>query len=521
MMKRITYLMALLAVMVMASCGDSHVDTAKLVPDDAFFVARIDLMQAGEASGVSDNEKLIEKLKKELKKEHVPEDIREKIEEILDEPSESGIDLTEPVYIYCSLDKRGNPKEAGLVGSVSDDEKLANLLKTVADEANLGDVEEEDGVKYLDMKAGAVIFTDSWFFAGATENVDKQIDKLKDRFDGKGSLEGNEAFAKMLEKKGMVQMLMLGSGLKEMKDMKEADAMLPEGMSWADVAAIVSLSAGNGETAVTLEVVPMSDGWKKQVAELDKNFGDIDKTMARYISDEGLAAFVNLNGKSVAKLLSQAIKLMPRSYGTDDDDLNEIEAIVKRLCNCLEGPIIVGIPEMADEEMPAITAYVNTKDNTIVDFILEQSEGNDEVREESEGCYAIPMDYDYSPVYDQEGDLIDYNITPSEYMRFGYRNNKTYFVFGDIEPFEEPSKAFDISKLKGKGLYANFNFKFLNPFIEQMGNADRQMFGEVLDALDFIELYYDGDGKFVLRTTTKKKETNPLKVIMETASKMI
>lgn len=519
-MKKITYLFALLAIMVMASCGDSHVDTSKLVPDDAFFVARIDLMQAGEASGISNNDRLIEQLKKEMKKAHLPEDLREKIEEIIDSPSESGIDLTEPVYIYCSLDKRANPKEAGLVGSVSDDDKLAELLQVVADEANLGDMEEEDGVKYLNLKAGAVIFTDNWFFAGATEDVKKQIDKLKDRFDGNGSLEGNEAFTKLCEKKGLVQTLFLGSGLKEMKDIKEADAMLPNDMSWTDVAAIVSLSAGNGETAVSAEFVPLSDEWKDLLAELDKNFGAIDKTMARYISDEGLAAFANLNGKSVAKLMSQVIRIMPRSYGDDDDSFSEMDAIIKRLCNCLEGPMIVGMPDMADEEMPNITAYINTKDNTIVDFLLEQSD-SDEVREESEGCYAVPVNYDYSPVYDQEGDLIDYNVTPSQYMRFGYRNNKTYFVTGDVEPFDSPSKAFDVSKLKGKGIYAYFNFKFLNAFISDLSSSDRRIAEEVLESFDFTEFYYDGDGKFVLRVVTKSKDTNPLKVIMDMASEQL
>ena len=144
-MKRLSFLVTMLvALMLLASCSKQQ--GQQLVPEDALFVMRIDAKQASEKSGLTgDKSELSKWLKKQVKAMGLDKEVRDKVLDILDDPTKSGIDLTEPLYLYAAGDFDDNT-DAGLVGTIASEANFTDMLETLGEEAGLS-IEEEDGVK--------------------------------------------------------------------------------------------------------------------------------------------------------------------------------------------------------------------------------------------------------------------------------------------------------------------------------------------------------------------------------------
>ena len=513
-MKKMLVMLTVLVTMLAVSSCSKKTDSQSLVPEDAAIVMRLDLLQLGQKSGLSGGEStFVKQLKKQLRNAGIGREIREKLEEIIDEPSQSGIDLTDPFFLYASLDKRGDPKEVGFIGTIASESKLTDLLNAINEEVDdFPEVESEDGMKYIDLMGASLIYNDSWFFMGRLEgDISDQVATLKDRTDGKGSLSGNEAYERLCEKEGLAQMLIMMSGFSEVRDFKDAAQMLPDGLDFDGLAGLIDFAMDNGEATLTSEYICLTDEWKEQMDKFDDMLGPLDGALVKYVSGKGLSAFANID---LTKYLD-SMKGFLESQGIDDETMKQI----KSLTSSIKGDMVFDLRAVNDG-MPVMCGYMSTKNGDIIALLEANSEENDDFVKVGDHVFAIPFSYDYEDVYDSQGNWIDWERKPKAYMTLGYLNNVTFMATGDIEPLEKPAHSFNRSDIKGKGLYMNFNFDFLNDVAQQTDNSNAKVMREVAKVLDYAELYVDGD-KGVFRLVTHETDETPLQTLISYLEKFM
>lgn len=166
----------LAAVMVLASCSkekDGNV-CLKLIPEDAAIVMRFDVKQSLEAIGYDKEDELKDQLKDAISENVDDEDLLNMLSEIVDDPSATGLDTSNPMYLYVSANLSNI---VGLVGTTADTKKLEAFVNKLSEKADGDEVEEVDGVKYMEVKEAGIAFTDDWFFIGQAADGGKSLAK--------------------------------------------------------------------------------------------------------------------------------------------------------------------------------------------------------------------------------------------------------------------------------------------------------------------------------------------------------
>jgi len=486
----------LVAVVLLASCGKK--DAANLIPEDALWVMRLDVAKMQEQMGMNDDKSDFKDQVKEIIDEMgLDKELREKVLDIIDDPTASGIDFTEPVYAYVSASRKDI--SGGVVGTMANEGDLTDLLNMALEEGNGNkELEETDGVKYVIAKGAAFAYCADWFFVGPTKDIEETIAELKERADGKGNISGNDAFQKMTQKDGLVQMLFLGEGVESVlseREMKELKKALPDDVELKDIATLADLVLGDGELLFTAEVLPLSDGMEDYIAKSDKMAKTIDKEQAEYVSGHAFNVFLNFDAEELFEAMVPTLKEMMGS-----DALAQVEEIAKTL----DGTAAIEVYGIDDEGQPAVYAYVGTENNELLQTLLPNL--GDSLVAFGDNQYLIPiMKYDwFSEQYEQVSTAAT-----------GFQNGQTYYAANPEFVMEAPDDPFPAKELKGKGIYMRFNFGCISDYAGQVGEEQAELIERITDVYDYAELYYEGDGKSVLRITTKSKKTNPVEALFK------
>lgn len=500
-MKKISFLLTMLvAVLLLASCSKQK--SANLVPEDAAFVVRFDATQISTKSGLKDNNsELLEMIKEQLKNAGLDKDTRDKILSVVEDPTKSGIDFTEPMFLYVKLTKRMDA-EAGLVGDMASESDLTNLLNTLTDEMGQDGVEKaKNGAKYVDMGNDvAFIFNDEWFFVGKASDIDDMAEELQGRADGKGSLQGNKAFETMCDKDGVMQFLMLYSGMANVPDMKEASDLLPEGLKLEDMAMVADLALTPGEALLTSEAVCLSKEWEKYMEKGNNALKAIGTEQTKYISDQGFSAFLNVDTKN----LYEYVQSLMKSFDLGD----EAEDVVKQICDALDGEASFDLYAIRDGE-PQMALYVSTNNDTPLNMVVGNLAEVEDITEVGDNEYQIPTAYDYDWTDD------DFVKTVKQWGLLGYKNGQSYFLTDMDNAFTKPAQAYPTNVIKGIGFFARFNFDFLDAIANETDNPNAEIISMVADAFDCIEMYYSKDYKFIVRWVCTDKKKNPVEVVFD------
>lgn len=522
-MKKISYvMMTLMAMLLLASCSSKQ--SAKLVPDNALLVMRVDLTKMQEKTGLKSGEDsdLKDWMKELIEDMRFDDAINDKLLAIIDDPSKTGVDLTEPLYLYAAGDFEDNT-DAGLVGTIASEANFTDMLETLGDEAGLS-IEEEDGVKYVEAGGeGALIFTGDWFYIGTVDSkIKKTIKTLKERADGKGTLEGNKAFDEMNGKDGLMQLLVIGSGLKEMSEMAELEKVLPDGMKLKDIAGLIDLELKGNEAVITSSMLALSDKAQKYIDDGDKVVNAIDASQAKYISDRALSAFVNIDVKGYLDLLKDNVEKIAKNLGDSEfgDEISMEQGILDKISEFakeLDGTASVDFYGIDDEGEPLFNIYVGTKSNEMLNKLMaEMAEDADSTVADvadGDGPFMIPItktDWQWS----EQNEDYDFVEKVVGYRYAGFKNGQTYFCSDEDDVLKTPSKKLSADAIKGKGFYIRFNFGCFKDYLDQMSGSEREVAKVVVDNFDFMELYYEGKGTGVFRLTTKG-DKDPLGTLID------
>lgn len=502
-MKKLSFLVTMLtALVLLASCSKQQ--GQMLVPDDALFVVRIDAKQASEKSGLTgDKSELSKWIKKQIKEMGLDKEVRDKVLAIVEDPTKSGFDLTEPVFLYAAGDIEREP-DFGVVGTMASKSDLIDLIETL----DAFDVEESNGFSYCEFdRDAALIFNGDWFFAGKIDDVDDMIATLKERAGGKGSLDGNKAFDKMCNKKGVMQALFLGEGLENIPDFRQMMASsMPDGLEMKDFASIIDFGLNPGEAILEAEFVPMSQEWQKYVDKSLKAMKSIDDAQAKYISDKGLSLFVNIDPKEILEnidKLAEALEL-------DDEAAEMIEDVL----DGFDGTASLEFSGIKDNQ-PCVSLYVGTKNDDALGLLLQNIGDVDEFQEVGDNQYLFPTDYEYD--WDSE----DFARTPTAWAAVGFKDGMTYFSTDKESVFSTPRQKYPVKEIKGKGLYLRFNADLFSTLADEADSSDAMLFKALADLFDYAECF-NGDGATgVMRIVMKDKKKTPVEAIADYVKKFL
>ena len=503
----------MLAVLMLASCSKEQ--GARLIPDDAFVVIRLNVMKTMESTGMKgDDTSMKTQIEKLIKSAGLEKEVREKLMELIDDPTSSGIDFTEPVYLYLSGGGRDG-FEGGVTGTTASKGDLADIVKMLGDmndDITLEDY-KSDGVQYARIDRGTVlIFNSDWFFIGPIDRsedwedaAESTIEDLLERASGNNNIGEHPAFQQMCERKGLMQVGIFGSGIENMPIPSEVTSSLPDDCELKDVAGIMDLAINNGEIVMECEGMPMSEAWEKQWNLLD--YKEIEKSQAKYADADGALAIVNIDPKGIFDY----VKAFARNAGVRTRDLERLDEL-KPIFNAFTGKGMVAVNNWDENDGPEIVAYVGTKNTKLLDQLV--GEGSDDVMSVGNNEYRIPIDYDY----DYNDSIGDWVMTATKFMQAGWKNDQTYFLMNtDDEPFTTPRKAF--TDVKGIGAYARTSGRLLGDAVSTI-DYDMDQAGQFCaDIVDYIELYMESPTKYVFRIATKKKDKSPIVAIIDYVKK--
>lgn len=153
-MKRILFLSAIVIAVLMSSCSSGGYKS--YVPGDSKIIGKIDLKEFFSQTGV-DQEKLMK-------------DIASELGDDAEALKETGIDLSEPIYIFGS--GNGTKINFGLVAKVEDQEKFKQWFEKQTKET----LSSESGYQCkIDKDAGIAVNDDAIVLFGSSENDESSV----------------------------------------------------------------------------------------------------------------------------------------------------------------------------------------------------------------------------------------------------------------------------------------------------------------------------------------------------------
>ena len=515
-MKRLSFIICHLVfsvafILLLASCSKNQ--GGRLIPDNAVAVIRFDMMKTMESTGMrGDDTSVKSQLEKLIKDIGLDKEVREKLMDILDDPTSTGIDFTEPVYLYFAA-KGANDFDGGFVGttaSKSDLAELINMLGEMDDDITLEEY-KSDGIQYARLDHSTVIvFNSDWFYIGPIERssdweseVEDTIEELLAHAGGKDNIEDNEVFQKMCDGKGLMQLGFFGSGMDGIPGISEVLQQLPEDCDLKDIGGVCDLIIDKGEIVFEGEALLLSDAWKKQ-AELF-TINPIEKSQAKYAEANGALAIVNAETEG----LFDYIVKMAKNAGASDDDLGKLDEM-KSVFDAFTGQATIAVNSWEEKDGPEVVAYVGTSNNSLVETLVSTATDSTSIVKVGTDEYRLPIDYDY----DYNDSIGDWTMTPTKFINVGWKDNQTYFLVNtEDEPFTASHKPF--TDVKGVGFFIYVSGELLGHAISAISD-DSSIAGEAVnDLLDYMELYYESTTKGVFRIAMKNKDKSPVVAIID------
>ena len=488
--------------------GSKVPKSARLLDENAMVVARIDAKQMIQKSGLADDGKAKAELEKLIKK--YADDEAKFINDLIDDPGQTGIDFAEPMFVSASSGNDGS--DVRFVGSVKSDKDLTKFLEDINEKSGSDDeIEEKDGYHCMlgfssNYGYSAFVYNDDFFMLrechksdGDKMDAEDVIDDVKDYFEGKkdNELLDDKSFKEMCKRDGVAQLLIRGKGLAEVKQIEQGfDEAFPDRYKLEDLAYLFDAQVNNGEVVLTGEFLPGSDVWEEKFKETEDFVGDIEAEYADYISKENAMLIVNLKGEKIAEQLKKGG--MKKQMGSNDWKM--LSDIIKSI----DGDVAFALNKIADNGIPSFNAYGHTVNNKLVSLLAEELEDASTFNEQGTNKYSFKI-----PNLDME-------------LLFGYDKKSSYFVFGqdNLKAFGKANKAFSKDDIKGRGIYAFFNFSVLNKFDKLLDNsagADAPLAKTAFKFLDkmfdYAEFYFENNKKFVLRLVSEDKDQTPIETL--------
>ncbi|KAA6339246.1 hypothetical protein EZS27_012810 [termite gut metagenome] len=498
MTKKVIYrrlLLVVFAAAIMASCKDkSSVSYTNVIPADASIVVSFHLKAIWDKVGLNEKEngdvkrKLTGILKEGIRKESF-----DLLEKIVENPTESGIDMEAPFYIFTQK----TDDAWGIAVKVGNRHKLKALLDVMVSEGMATPVKKRNGYSY-------VRFENSHTVCAFNEDVVLAIHSGNNNYIGidslmlqkkENSISVSPVFRNMLAKKG------------EIKFMATPKGLFPDEFSTSnnpkDAAILSNLSFENGKINLQVESHTQNE---KLNAWLETNKPQEFSFIERFPISTLAYLTLHLDGGKLVDLIQEDEELYDSFLSfAGVETLKAWEEFIR----FIDGDLSVGLLDVSIYSA-SLAAYAKVKDNRLAlqafYNLIDLSIGKEAITSTGNGSY----------VYKFDGQNIYFGV---EDKQFYVTNNKKIV---DRIPQKIHGKTLKdaefASNMKETSLYLVVNMEnmFNLPVVRLLTLGGRGMHSAYMDMASGISyLEVTGKGNMgEINLCFKDKKTNALKQIV-------
>lgn len=497
-------LSALLLVGWFSSCS-SVPEYGKMIPKDAVVVISIDVEEAVKSSDLGDLKPLTDKFNKMIESSSLSEDKRVQLKQMMENPSELGFDLSQPMYFFLA----GSMKtHGGFVGGVDSKENLLKFINSLHTMGVCGSVKELDQISYVGINQAVFAFTEDWFFvtsqSRSQENEREVVQMIASLAaqTKENSLASAKVFQSMHDREGFVHVLVLGSGYHSMmeklgntQELQMVEKMLPSNVKVADFAAVYDGVMKKGEGSLVVEILPQTSEAEK-VLETYNFYNKIDGTYEKYVPEDALFyAIGNLNGKKYFSFLREALEKSGTPLGNE-----EFVSRVQTVVEAIDGDVAFCVDtKNMSNNLPNIKLFVTSKDKKWLSLVSDFNLAG-QLEENGTDQYKMPLRYE------------------GPYAYFGQQSQMAYLVVNpDGEPLQQVKN--NVSVDGGLYGYARFNFApLLRMDLQSLlglyqSSQQVEMAENVLSLFDYVEVKIESRTKGVIRLVMKDKNQTPVQAL--------
>lgn len=514
----------------LSSCT-SKPSGAALLPDDAMMVWSLDVKAAVEASGIESNESLMKELEKGVKQVGMPRKIERKVLELIENPMESGVDLTEP--LFCAIVDMDNEKFS-FTGNLSDATKFQDLVEMVISEveedARIRNVSRDSDIKYIQIdRDGFLLFSEERFMLcnmGRDEDEDDFLDEMAELFVQEKGYNTTNGYQKLMDEPGIIKMHVAFDELLNSKEMKREMRNVPREAKETlrmleDVDAIMALNIVNGEATLVCEVDVNSEETKALYDELAAGLGDIEGDFLSYFDkNDVFVAAANFDGEKYLDVFESRLKDLMETLSKQERDMvmDAIESVNGDLTFGFGGELLKG------GEGPCVSLYGATSNDYIVNLVAHENAGDDDMVKSGQSEWYVPIKNSeyvetgesyYDEYWNEWRPKYEWVYKEVGRATFGIRDNVSYFCTSEEKPelFEKSSSPVNKSDFVGKKLYARLNVSAIlemDEVREELSSGDGYMVRKVLEEVELLELECENNYRMTLRLETKDKSVTPI-----------
>ncbi|WP_300693904.1 DUF4836 family protein [uncultured Bacteroides sp.] len=507
MKKSMSLRLALMAVlMVFVNACSKKSEYTNVIPANASTVASIHVKSLAEKAGLNDKEnkevqqKLIESLKSGTNAATF-----QQIEMIIKDPKKSGIDITEPIYVFST-----ETFPSTLVAKVSSEDDLHALMETLEKENICQPLTNGDGFQFTRMSNQVFLaYTPSVLILTGYKG-NSQLEKIKENLPtllkqtDENSIISTAAFKRMQKMGGDVNALLSPESF--LKDYaKQINYGLPQDINLKDLWMLGSLSFDKGKISMKYEnftenpeLQAMLDRQKKVTRPIDNNF-------LKYFPKSTLMYFsMGINGDELYNLLLENQEFQQNFSIAKANE-------VKALFDSFQKDIAAGLLNVTMSKAPAFLLYANVKSAAPVQALYEKK---DELglRRGEEIIKLGENEYVYK--------------SRMANLFFGVRDNNLYAtndetVYKSIAQAADPSikETGFASGMKGKNSAFAINTEAilalpLIKILSEYGGAQYVTAFSLIDKIEYAQITGDADNNAEAVIQLKDKSVNALKQIV-------
>ena len=507
MISRLSVLVGL--IVFMAACS-KKAEYIHVIPADASAVASVNLNTLADKAGLNDkeNEGMKQKMMEALKS-GMNAAAFQQLEKIMKDPSQSGIDIKAPVFVFTSK----TFITPAMVAKVSNIDDLRASLDLMAKEGICQPIAEEDGYSFTTLQKNsllvfnenAAVLTEA--YGTSQMDVAKQTISTLLKQTEENSIMKNSGFKKMQNQKGDINFFASMDAVPKIYS-QQISMGLSSQLDLSEVMAVGNLNFEKGKIALQIETY--SDNTETD-ALLKKQAQAVKKLNTTFLQNfpESTLAFLNIgvNGAAFYDLL------LNNEEFRRNVSLAKAEE-VKSLFASFDGDISIGLINVTMNSAPTFAAYADAKNGNALKALYDKKKElklgrNEDIIQLGENEYVYKSN--------------------TNNVFFGIRNKQMYATNDELlyknisKPVDKSIKdAGYVSEMKGKNVFFVINMDAILdlPVVKMItgfGGEEYQTYYKLASQISYIEAFSDSEGKTETAILLKNKDVNALKQIVDFA----
>lgn len=509
MVKKMISRLSVLAVLIvfLAACSKTS-EYTNVIPADASVVASINLKSLASKAGLDDKEneaakqKILEALKSGMNAATF-----QQLEKIMKNPSESGIDVESPVYVFSS----SSFPYPTIVGKVSNEDNLHASLDVMAKEQICQPVSEADGYSFTTTNGDLLVFNNLTVMiidvngASQTKKAKEGIVTLMKQT-AENSIAKSGAFQKMEKQKNDINffasMTAIPSNYRNQVSMGLPAEVKPE-----DITLVGGLNFEKGKIALKTENYTENDAVKALLKKQMESFRKANNTFVKYFPASTLMfCNIGVKGEGLYNLLSENKEFRNTVSIAKADE-------VKELFSSFNGDVSGGLINFTMSSAPTFMVYADVKNGNALETLYKNKQSLGLKR--GEDILELGKD-EY--VYKTKSMNIFYGI-----------KDKQMYATNDELLYKNVGKAVDksikdtpyASDMKGKTVFMAINAEAILdlPVVKMItgfGGKEVKTYLELANKVSYLSISSEGETSEI-DLCLKDKDVNALKQIVDFA----